>query len=223
MKLIGIPGWVIDRYCFGITLPYANFVRRFGQIRILGPDEPYNKEIDLLILPGGADVNVTRYSQAPSFFTGSPNPILEHFDSYILPDYIANDTPIIGICRGLQTLNVHFGGTLEQHIFHWTSDSDDGTEIVHELKFEPGYGNYSKLVNGVNSRHHQCIDKLGEGLRLIATAKKEKIELNHPEIIEHESKDIFAVQWHPEDCASDRLTPTMISRFLNQPKNVRVI
>ena len=100
--------------------------------------------------------------------------------------------PIFGICRGLQTLNVHFGGTLRNLWGHSYSSSD--THEVHKIKFPNNKGKEIKM--GVNSFHHQAIDKLAENLTVEATS--DEIYWNCIEAVSDYNNRIFAVQWHPE-------------------------
>ena len=100
--------------------------------------------------------------------------------------------PILGICRGLQLLNVYFGGTLHQHILgHAQVCGRDHLHIVHAA---PGllralYG--ARFT--VNSAHHQAVETLGGGLKVLACAPDGTVEA-----IAHKALPAFAVQWHPE-------------------------
>ncbi len=99
---------------FGVNTNYLNFIYKLGRPIVIFPEsyddfkEIYN--IDALLLPGGADVDSRRYANIPMLGNYSPNIWLEHFDNEILPNLLGK-MPIFGICRGLQTLNVIFGGT----------------------------------------------------------------------------------------------------------------
>lgn len=219
-KIIGIPTWLIGGNAYGVTLPYANYLSKFGTLRLLTQFEEYDERIDLLVLPGGADVNPERYGQMPAFQTGSPNVFLEYFDLHVLPRYLERGVPIIGICRGMQTLNVYFGGTLTQHL-DWHPTSSDPDDVVHSLQFKPEYLHWDKYIKGkgVNSRHHQALNKIGKGFEVVATMKHEKYVSVIPEIIYNAERRIFAVQYHPEDCTNDQLTGQMIRKFLKEEVN----
>ena len=199
-KKIGIVGWKVGDNSIGITTPYYEFFNNFGDIEILSPTRVL-KELDLLVLPGGADVNPTRYKQKPHLMTGNINPVLEFFDVNVLPQYIKKGTPIFGICRGLQTLNVHFGGSLNQHISGDHEQSDYRTEKVHTVAqyYDPIN---NKQLNGsikfkTNSMHHQAIRKLGEGLLMTLQCTKDGDRTI--EGIRHSDYPIHAVQHHPEE------------------------
>lgn len=99
-KRIGIVGWGTGENSFGVSKPYLNYFKTYGEVFILGPNEEVDSTLDLLILPGGKDVNPLRYGQIPSLFTGYQEPLLEYFDVTMLPRYIEQGVPIFGICRG---------------------------------------------------------------------------------------------------------------------------
>ncbi len=189
MNTIGIVGqehWGT----WGVKTNYMAWAEQFGIPVVLYPSNWENFKwiysIDALILPGGADVSSKRYTWLPHPFAGGPNPFLESFDMQVLPHFVG-EIPIFGICRGLQTLNVHLGGSLFQHLWrHPYSKSDD--DVVHEIKVKGQDGKLS-----VNSFQHQAIKKLGDDVVIEAVADDGVIEaISVPE------RKIFAVQWHPE-------------------------
>jgi putative glutamine amidotransferase len=180
---------------FGVHQDYLSLIEMFGTPVILSPLDKSKflstYKLDGLVLPGGSDVNPRRYGALFSFMSYKPNPFLEYFDTEILPFYLSqNNFPIFGICRGLQTLNVCFGGSLYQHIRrHPGSASKE--HLAHEVSAVDEKGNWGKF--GVNSFHHQAIKKLSEELNAIAYSHDRYVEG-----IYHKSKSIAAVQWHPE-------------------------
>ena len=191
MLKIGIPAQNHEDK-FGVNINYLEWIYNFGRPVIIMPETyDFYKEIykiDALVLPGGSDVNSNRYTNLPSLGTYQPNIYLEHFDANILPKLIGN-MPIFGICRGLQTLNVLFGGTLRNLMWHPYSTHD--SQEVH--KIETNEKTKALMEFKVNSFHHQGILKLGVDLTVEATASDKVIEA-----ISNYSKRIFAVQWHPE-------------------------
>jgi putative glutamine amidotransferase len=181
-----------------------NLASMFGEVHVLTPDTPI-MDLDLLILPGGEDVKPEAYDQKPGYMAGNNNPMLEEFDAMKLSAYIDKHTPIFGICRGLQTLNVNFGGTICQHIYkHPTNSREDGGELVHKVT-----GKGIKTFE-VNSRHHQAIGLLGRGLEAILYCKEDR----YIESIKHKELPIIAVQWHPEDIL-DEYSMNAIKSLLN--------
>lgn len=178
---------------FGVNTNYLSWIYNFGFPIILLPAslEEFHDlyKLDALVIPGGADVDYKRYSKIPSLYNYQPNIFLEHFDTQILPSLIGK-IPIFGICRGLQTLNVHFGGTLKNLWDHPYSKYD--SDETHEISASNGSNN-SKIKMKVNSFHHQAISTLGAGLKTEAKANDGVIEA-----ISFREKGIAAVQWHPE-------------------------
>lgn len=188
-KRIGIVGQYSGDI-FGVHENYMRFAERFGEVIVLNP---INKDmwfksigIDALILPGGADVSRWRYSKMWNYWQGRPNWVLERFDTEILPLLIGK-IPIFGICRGLQTLNVHFGGTLVGHLYHHPY-SEHNSHKVHGVRI---MGTNQRIM--VNSFHHQCIGRLSGVLKVEALSDD-----GIPEAISNDNLKIFAVQWHPE-------------------------
>lgn len=209
MKKIGILSWKIGENSFGVTLPYLTWLEMFGQVRILDYREPFDGTLDMLVLPGGPDVNPERYNQPPSRFTGKPCIYREYFDTHVLPQYVNSFMPIFGICRGHQTINVHFGGTLSQHMYHETSVKTRD-ELVHEIK----YGVDSKFYKiKVNSLHHQVVDKVGEGLKVIARYS-EKEGKKDIEALIHKELPIASVQYHPEELYFNELANSLVEDLL---------
>lgn len=174
---------------------YINSVKDCGG----KPDDFYCHEIDTnydgLILCGGADIHPKFYGQE---IRGAEN-IDENRDEcelQLAKAYIEIGKPVFGICRGLQLLNVLFGGTLIQHLSKVDNHrNDDKNGVFHKVKAEKGsivndlYGNEF----AVNSFHHQGIHKIGQDLRITAYSDDGVIEA-----FEHKSLPVFAVQWHPE-------------------------
>jgi putative glutamine amidotransferase len=193
---IGIPGWLVGPNSYGVTISYLDFIKEYmgTDILILLPESPV-MPLDLLLLPGGADINPSRYGEAPSFYTDKPDIFKEYFDTHILPRYIEQGTPIFGICRGMQSLSIHFGARLIQNMWHETNKPEDPYEAVHYVTIS----NDEKRKVKVNSRHHQCISGEREYTSdsLLVLARNTKY--NHIEAIRIIDKPICGVQWHPED------------------------
>ncbi len=156
-------------------------------------------EADGLVLPGGADVD-------PSFY-GSENHhcmCLDHdrdvLEKAVIDCFLSSCRPILGICRGMQFINVVLGGTLIQdisshHKEHLWIDRD--TDSAHPVKITDHNlfmcKEYGKEEVVVNSAHHQAVDILADGLKVAAIGPGEIIEA-----FEHESLPVIGVQFHPE-------------------------
>jgi putative glutamine amidotransferase len=194
MKKIGICGYMIGS-AFGVGVSYMRFIDSLdGEAIILSPTSEIKKDLDLLILPGGPDINPVRYGCVPDWNTSRQDPIREHFDEYHLPVYIKQRTSIFGICRGLQSLAVFYGATLLQDMYHDTNKDDYPEEAVHGIDVI----GRSNLKIKVNSRHHQSVNpsELPECISILATCKDRK---HHIEAIAIKDAPIRAIQWHPED------------------------
>lgn len=184
---IGIPAYEKGGM-YGVESSYMEFAEIFGTPVVLTTGSALTTNIDGLILPGGADVNPSRYG-VPGFKTGNSNVHLEYFDTQVFPEILARKIPIFGICRGLQMLNVHFGGNLIQHLFtHPYSGSE--LDLVHGVRTVED----ATQLFEVNSFHHQACGNIGRGgeVLFISTDSEATIEAISW------GKNIVAVQWHPE-------------------------
>ena len=153
-------------------------------------------EYDGLLLPGGWDVNPSQYgkNRIPEETVDDELDALQ-FD--VLERFLEAGKPVLGICRGHQLLNVAFGGTLVQHLpgaeNHMSLPT--GEDNVHRALIEQGSFLFPVYGSGcsVNSSHHQGIETPGEGFRVVMRSEDGVIEA-----IEHESRPVWGVQWHPE-------------------------
>lgn len=218
-KIIGIPGWKTGDSSFGCSTPYIDYLRHYGIVRIIMPEDPMIKDIDFLVLPGGPDVDPLRYGAIPSFSTSKPDPIREYFDQIMLPEYIGAGIPIFGICRGMQSLCVHFGAVLIQDMYHETS-MQERSDLVHEILLTVGGDQVlqlpSKLKIKVNSLHHQCVSNKGfpEELEVLGIYKGKTQYSPCIEIIRHRTLPIYGVQYHPEEMGYDSISNIIIEKLL---------
>jgi len=144
-----------------------------------------------VLLPGGGDVNPTRYGQEPTTdrIYGVVD-LQDQTDIEIFDYATANALPLLAICRGFQIINVARGGTLVQDM------SEPHTHHVESIRVShPEVLGLSSAVVEASCYHHQCVDKLGDGLAVIARA-----DAGHVEAFSISSTAWAAgVQWHPED------------------------
>ena len=157
-----------------------------------------------LLLTGGGDVVPAYYGQEPQPELGDTDAERDAFELGLLTMADAMGTPTLAICRGMQILNVHRGGTLVQHLAesgrHRRADTPK-PEAVHRVRVEAG----SKLSGilgveeaQVNSRHHQAVEQLGVGLVVTARSTEDGVV----EAVEDPARRfLVGVQWHPEDQA----------------------
>lgn len=211
--MIGIPAWKTGDNSFGVTAPYYEYIESLGfDVKILSVGE-YDPDIDLLLLPGGSDVDPIRYNQRPGVYTSKSNVHLEYFDKYILPEYIENETPIFGICRGFQSLAIQFGGNIDQDIKGHSKSTKSRDELVNKTYINEelnksfrksvhefvAKNKHAKKLEDVNSIHHQAVVDTGE-FEIIAYEEDGTIEaIQHPEL------PIAGVQYHPEELIGTEL------------------
>jgi len=206
---------------FRLNQAYARAVIEAGGapvlIPIFGEGEALRATFDVLaglLLPGGADVDPTRYGAAPHPMSGEADPLLDETELALARWALDEGKPVLGICRGLQCLNVAAGGTLLQdvptevpNVLPHNVDPRDA--IAHSILVEA----VSQLADilgmttvEVNSRHHQAVRELGSGFVATAWAPDGVIE----GIEWRDSPFAVAVQFHPEElvpghAASERL------------------
>lgn len=161
-----------------------------------------------LVLTGGEDVDPARYGAAPHAKLGSVDPHRDAVEIALLTAARARRLPVLAICRGIQVLNVAFGGTLIQDLASERpgpiAHEDDAHP--HEIQIDAGsllHRTLGERVAMVNSRHHQAIDDPSPELRVVARAPDgvvEGVELAHPH-----DQWLLGVQWHPEDMTETAL------------------
>ncbi|MEU0208982.1 gamma-glutamyl-gamma-aminobutyrate hydrolase family protein [Streptomyces canus] len=179
---------------------YPRLVQRAGALAaMLPPDAPDYAaatvaRLDGLVVAGGPDVEPIHYGAALDPRTGPPARARDTWELALIRAALEAGVPLLGICRGMQLLNVALGGTLVQHI-------DGHAEVPgvfghHPVKPVPGtvYGDLAPEETSVPTFHHQAVDRLGEGLVASAHAPDgtvEAVELPGPPWV-------LGVQWHPE-------------------------
>ena len=156
----------------------------------------YAAALDGLVLQGGADISPLAYGEEPQKPEWAGDPVRDRYEIALVEAFTAARKPVLGICRGLQLVNVALGGSLHQDIPHHRSDEYD--QHAHEVGLEPGSG-LARLYGESGPRrvvsiHHQAIRNLGRGLRVEALAEDGVIEAVRGEGPGY----ICAVQWHPE-------------------------
>lgn len=159
-------------------------------------------QVEALILSGGHDVDPRRYNEQPLGKLGQTWPARDHFDTLLLKLAEEKQIPVLGICRGLQIINVAHGGSLYQDLSYrkelTLKHSQDHTPDLptHGMKVEAD-SRLAKILGqtefDVNSFHHQIIKDVAPDLRAVATSPDGVVEA-----LESENEDLIAVQWHPE-------------------------
>jgi gamma-glutamyl-gamma-aminobutyrate hydrolase PuuD len=150
----------------GQSVPYVEFFSNFGEVILVqsSNDLEFFADIsDVLALPGGADVDATKYGKIPLISNGRANIQYETLDSKLLPKFLESGKPVIGICRGAQAINVALGGTLHQHILGHNQIKD--RQITTDVMFTNDEDKH-KMVE-INSFHHQAVEILADGLEVL--------------------------------------------------------
>jgi putative glutamine amidotransferase len=180
---------------------YPGLVQRAGGLAaMLPPDAPEHAaaavaRLDGLVIAGGPDVEPSRYGAEPGPRTGPPARARDAWELALIGAALDRRIPLLGICRGMQLLNVALGGTLVQHI-------DGHAEVPgvfgrHPVKPVPGtrYADAVPEETSVPTYHHQCVDRLGAGLVPSAHAEDGTVEAIEPAT---GPEWVLGVQWHPE-------------------------
>jgi putative glutamine amidotransferase len=165
--------------------------------------DDYVAALDGLVLQGGADIDPQAYGEAPSELLGSTDALRDRFELNLLRAFVAARKPVLGICRGMQLINVACGGSLHQDLIGAGATANAHVapaydEHSHALRFEPGSW-FAGLYPGacapvVNSIHHQGVKTLGQGLQVEAWSDD-----GVPECIRGTGESfLLGVQWHPE-------------------------
>lgn len=196
--------WYALRKC------YVNAVEDAGGLPVMLPYYKSNNvreiitKLDGLLIPGGdEDINPKYYGQEIKSPKVKTNDNRAEFEFALLQAALEKDIPILGICNGLQLINVHFGGTLHQHLSDVISEGINHEQPApkcaptHDIIIEKNTilaSLSSSSIVKVNSTHHQAIDEIGKGLTISARAPDgviEAIELK-------DRKFVVGVEWHPE-------------------------
>jgi putative glutamine amidotransferase len=191
----------------------------------------YVRELDGLMLQGGADVSPRSYGKQPMRAEWAGDIVRDRYEMELIHEFMAQGKPVFGICRGAQLLNVAFGGTLYQDIPTLRPDAIPHVDaelydaLSHEVVFEPDSrlaALYPGLSGGrVNSIHHQAVDRLGGDLVVEARSSADGIV---EAIRWRGSGYAMALQWHPEfHAASEHLLESspVVLDFLDAAKQMR--
>jgi putative glutamine amidotransferase len=196
---------------------YVEAVQRAGGLALMLPVDPAVVEdpdealdlLDGLVLAGGADIDPGSYGRQAHVETVDTVPERDAFEIALTRGAIERDLPVLGICRGMQLINVACGGTLQQHLpdlfghgeHRRVTGSFDGSD--HDVRLIEGSlaaRAAGELEHATKSHHHQGVERLGEGLVVSGVSTLDEL----PEAIElPDRRFVLGVQWHPEaDTAS---------------------
>jgi putative glutamine amidotransferase len=209
-----------------VLLPFAyvTAIQRAGGLALMIPPDPElvdapDQMLDLLdglILAGGSDIDPAAYGAAPHPETRDTVPARDETEISLTRRALERDLPVLGICRGMQLLNVALGGTLLQHVPDKVGHSEhrrnpgsfDGSD--HDVRLTPGSlaaRAAAEEIHGTKSHHHQAVAELGDGLEVTGWSAIDDL----PEAIEaRDRRFALGVQWHPEADKSSRLIAALV-------------
>lgn len=198
-------------YIWGGAERFANYrraVESAGGRAVFGRDSRGQGQAwDALLLPGGGDMEPWRYGQENTASRGL-EPERDRAELELLAEFTAAGKPVLGVCRGLQTVNVFFGGTLVQDIPGHSAV--DGMDRLHRVRTVPSpLRTLCGAASLVNSAHHQAADRLGSGLRAVQWAEDGVVEA-----LCHRNLPVWAVQWHPERLEASGAGRRLFGAFL---------
>lgn len=194
-----------------------------GDVAWMSPEQSKNakpKDFQGLLLPGGGDLDPKRYGQ-PNRGSRGINPAREGREFEWANDFLERDRPVLGICLGIQVLNVALGGNLIQDLSSETETEEKevhegpgGSDSSHNIFVLPGT-RLRQIVGveaaRVNSHHHQAIGEVGKDLRICALSEGQIVE----GLEAAGERFVLGVQWHPERLPPDHVASrTILDAFL---------
>lgn len=168
---------------------YADCLSAAGGAGVLcsgGDTDALAGRCDGLLLAGGGDLHPARYGQDRTCDFLSIDPVRDAEEQALFEAFYARGKPVLGICRGVQAINVFLGGTLRQHV-------EGHANCCHAVRCT---GQLADLLGdslSVNSYHHQTVERIAAGLTAAACAPDGVVEA-----LVHRSAPLLGVQWHPE-------------------------
>lgn len=203
--IIGItPDFDLSENKYKLHKDYASAIADAGGYPImLLPQSPLPPFLDGVVFSGGGDIDPLLFDEEPLFQNGEISPLRDKFELALCNTVLQKNMPLLGICRGMQVLNIALGGTIYQDISAQTNSTLKHNQQAPRFHATHGItvlddtllSSLLKTTNTtVNSYHHQAVSSLGHDLRVCAKSKDDLIEA-----IEH-TKNPFALglQWHPE-------------------------
>jgi putative glutamine amidotransferase len=208
---------------YALPESYVAALRAAGaRVALLPPGQPGGAEellerFDGLLLAGGGDIEPARYGAGDHPAQYGTDPDRDELELELARAAVRTDLPTLGICRGVQLLNVAFGGTLTQHLPDTggqVEHRDEAKQAMHGVEVEEG----SRLAEALGQRqarcrshHHQGLDRLGDGFRPVAWAPDGLVEG-----IERDQGWTVGVLWHPEStAAADPVQHRLLQAFVD--------
>jgi len=212
-----------DTEAYLLDRNYVDAVQAAGGIALmLPPDAEADPDeildvLDGLVLAGGADIDPATYGAEPHAMTSGMRPERDAFEIALAARALERDIPFLGICRGMQVMNVARGGTLVQDVPERVGHDEhrrvrgtfDGAD--HDVRLRPGSvaaRAAGEEHHAAKSHHHQGVEGIGEGLEVTGWAVVDEL----PEALEDtERRFALGVQWHPEADETSRLIAALVA------------
>jgi putative glutamine amidotransferase len=210
--IIGITADIDGEY-FRIKHHYVDAILKSGGVPVLLPpaDNPhiYAEKIDGLLIPGGDDLDPYYYNEEKLPQVKLVSKVRSGFEISLLKEMVKLGKPVLGICYGMQLINVAFGGTLYQDI-----ESQLKVAINHKTAYHMIVITENRFLRkgrfSVNSTHHQAIREPGSGLSIIARSTDDLIEAFYRE----DYPFLIGIQWHPERQSEEELSNSIFESFV---------
>jgi putative glutamine amidotransferase len=204
--------WTVwDREAFLLATSYVEEVERAGGLAVMLPPgaaapehaERIVESLDGLLLSGGTDIDPAAYGEERHPCVTHTSPARDEFEAALVHAALERGVPLLGICRGMQMLNVALGGTLHQHLPDEIGHTDHRRSLGsfdnadHDVRIAPGslaHRIIEEELHSTKSHHHQGVDQLGEDLVPSAWSTLDELV----EAIELPDRWALGVQWHPE-------------------------
>jgi putative glutamine amidotransferase len=215
---------VWEQDAFLLARSYIRAVQAAGGLVVMIPPDEHLEDapdelldlLDGLILAGGADIDPAAYGDERHPETKGTVPERDSFEIALARRAMDRDIPLLGICRGMQLMNVARGGTLEQHLpeSHGHHDHrralgtfDDSDHDVRLAEGSLAHRAAGETIHATKSHHHQGIGELGEGFEVSGWAVMDEL----PEALEDPSLSFaLGVQWHPEADETSRFVAALV-------------
>ena len=224
----GVPvhAGLLPSYYLGEGYPRA--VAAAGGIPLILPCVPGHEDelaavaldgIDGLLLAGGTDIHPENYGQVyDPALTHDPDPVRDRFELALVRAARDRSLPVFGVCRGFQILNVSYGGSLSQHRPHRQARAVGSPDLRIEetdVTLDPSSrlaGLLGSATTSVYCIHHQAIDEVGAGLRVVGQADDGTVEA----VEDAAGAEILGVLWHPEQMLDSAASRSLYAAFVAQ-------